>query len=117
MTEAEVLAILGKPWDDDSLLNPERPSDLALQPAYSFMRENQLQVGRMMWLPLIQRAEEPRIPVAVNGYFWTSGGLVMIVISDDKDRVMFAKMVSDPDPPRTWLPARVWRRLRARYGW
>jgi hypothetical protein len=82
MTEAEVRAILGKPWDD-SLLDPEDPpSDL-------------------VW---------------GQGYCWTSGSVIMIVFFDENGRVIFADMHSDPDRPRSWLPARIWRRLRSRMG-
>jgi hypothetical protein len=87
MTEAEVRTILGKPWDD-SLLDPEKP------------------IWRMQW----QGAWKYGRP-------WIGDDFGMFVLFDDQEKVVHAEPISDPDRPRSWLPGRVWRRLRARYGW
>jgi hypothetical protein len=86
MTEAEVRAILGKPWDA-SLLDPEPP--------------------------------RLRFPTAgpAPGFLWWVGKDVVLFVFFEDGRVESTKVLTDLDPPRSWLPQRVWRRLRARYGW
>jgi hypothetical protein len=98
MTEAEVRAILGKPFDD-SLLDPE-PSGCEFQ-----------------WVPLQEDGSSELNGPAYN-YFWAGGNLVLFVVFDHAGRVVSKDVASGPECPRSsWLPARVWRRLRARYGW
>jgi hypothetical protein len=99
MTEAEVRAILGKPFDD-SLLDPE-PSGCEFQ----------------WWVPLQEDGSSELTGPACN-YFWVGGNLVLFVVFDHNGRVVSKDVASGPECPRSsWVPARVWRRLRARYGW
>ena len=87
MTEAEVRAILGKPWDD-SLLDPEGPTmDVMLGVHVGYCR------------------------------YWVGSDVGIAVVFDLNGQVVFTVLCTDPDRPRSWLPGRVWRRLRARYGW
>jgi hypothetical protein len=98
MTEAEVGAILGKPFDD-SLLDPE-PLGCEFQ-----------------WVPL-QEDGSSELKAPAYNYFWVGGSLVLFVVFDHDGRVVSRELASGPDCPRSsWLPARVWRRLRERYGW
>ena len=100
MTEAEVRAILGKPWEN-SWLDPEGPT-------YS----------DACWVlhsladlpPWVQRK-------CTHNHFWFGDNIGLFVAFDDDGRVACAVLFADPDRPRTWLPQRVWRRLRDRYGW
>jgi hypothetical protein len=92
MTEAEVPAILGKPWDD-SLLDPEGPGD-----------------------------RDAVYPLSVyetlgSCSYWMGSNVGICVIFDRRGRAIFTQLCTDPDRPRSSLPGRVWRRLRARYGW
>ena len=92
MTEAEVRAILGKPWDD-SLLDPEGPGD-----------------------------RDAVYPLSVyetlgSCSYWMGNNIGICVIFDRQGRAIFTQLCTDPDRPRSWLPQRVWRRLRSRYGW
>jgi hypothetical protein len=88
MSEREVRAILGKPWDD-SLLDPEGPTRVLKVPgSWNYSR------------------------------WWIGDDCEMLVTFDENGRVIAPIFISDP-----WgrlpssLPQRVWRRLRARYGW
>jgi hypothetical protein len=87
MTEAEVRAIVGKPWED-SLLDPELTT---------FM----VDLSGPAWYSQL----------------WIGDDCEMFVMFDENGRVMDPQFIPDPNRPRTWLPVRVWRRLRARYGW
>jgi len=95
MTLPEVRAILGKPFDD-SLLDPEGPPNIDASDA------------RLLWGEMPERG---------TIRLWISESVVMWIAFGDDNRVKAAWMDSDPKPPRSWLPGRVWRRLRARYGW
>jgi hypothetical protein len=95
MTEAEVRAILGKPWDD-SLLDPEEP--------------NAYWAGESIVLVRPERRVE-----FMYGRYWMGDNIGFFVGFDD-DRVV-TTLLYRLEPPRSWLPQRVWRRLRARLGW
>jgi hypothetical protein len=97
MTKAEVCAILGRPWQD-SLFDTEAPN-------YRELRDATL---------LLECREGD---VAASGNLWIGDSAMMMVAFDDDNRVMAAWVVLEREPPRSWLPERVWRRLRARYGW
>jgi hypothetical protein len=105
MTEAEVRDILGKPWDD-SLLDPEGPSERAVVssngPAAVYLSD-------LAYVEPIDR-------IGKHSH-WVGSDFVLFVAFRNNGRVALAKVISDPDRPRSWLPGRVWRRLRARYGW
>jgi hypothetical protein len=96
MTEAEVCAILGKPWGN-SLLDPE------VAGSWEF---------GIFW---------PREMVACRpGEYsreWVGEDIEMFVVFNDEGQVAWASLHTDVACPRTWLPARVWRRLRGRDGW
>jgi hypothetical protein len=94
MTEAEVRAILGKPLDD-SLLDPDGPSDRMLAPF---------------------RIVHARNTLCPSSFFWMGNDVAIHVAFDGQGRVGYMSLCTDLRP-RSWLPARVWRRLRARYGW
>jgi hypothetical protein len=96
MTEAEVRAILGKPWDN-WLLDAEGPTD-----SNSEFRRFQM----------LRELFKPRYL-----YFWVGDNVTTYVAFGDDNRVFFRQTFSDPDRPHSWLPARVWRRLRERLGW
>jgi hypothetical protein len=100
MAMEEVGAILGKPWDD-SLLDPEGPDDSD---------------GLVDWIVPVPLDPQRRYPVN-RTRIWMGDKIGLFVTFDDEARVVSAALVTDPDRPRTWLPARVWRRLRGRYGW
>jgi outer membrane protein assembly factor BamE (lipoprotein component of BamABCDE complex) len=87
MTEAEVRAILGKPWDD-SLFDPERPSMVVeLQgPIWKYSRQ------------------------------WVGDDCEIFVTFDDNGRVM-NRVLASARRPRSSVPYRVWRRLCEWYGW
>jgi hypothetical protein len=89
MTEAEVRAILGKPWDD-SLFDPEGASFRA-----SFSGSTPWKYSR----------------------HWIGDDCVILVSFGDNGRAWCPVFIPDPDITRSSLPARVWRRLHARYGW
>jgi hypothetical protein len=92
MTEAEVRAILGKPCDNSLLDAEEAPLDDA------------------------RYVVKPREKAAFLRGVWASERVVMYVAFDDNNnRVACAWVATNSD--RSWLPARVWRRLRARVGW
>jgi hypothetical protein len=95
MTVAEVRAILGKPWDD-SLFDPEGPSESDMQRAWNAFSGVQSDLPRS---------------------FWMGGSLGIFVVFDGQGRVEFTVLCTDPDRSCTWLPQRVWRRLRERWGW
>jgi outer membrane protein assembly factor BamE (lipoprotein component of BamABCDE complex) len=90
MTEAQVRAILGKPWED-SLFDPEGPVGARFtERRWKYSRE------------------------------WISDDCQVFVTFDDNGRVLDAVLLPEVARDfsyRSWLPARVWRRLRARYGW
>jgi hypothetical protein len=89
MTEAEVRAILGKPWDD-SWLDPDPPEyGIGLQ-------------KNDAWLKYSRQ--------------WVGDDCEIIVIFDDEDRVVVS-VPHNIDRPHSSLPARVYRRLRKRLGW
>ena len=99
MTEAEVRAILGKPCDD-SLLDPDPPD-------YGALKAN------FLWgFPQEEGLSKP-----AYACFWAGNNLIVLVYFDSDHLVLSGELFRDPDRPRTWLPERVWRRLRARYGW
>jgi hypothetical protein len=106
MTEAEVRAILGKPWGY-SLLDPDGPSfpeawDLFLRLGDA-TDQSRKEVPHELWRKVDA---------------WIGSKLIVFVCFDADSRVTYpGVLISDFDPPRTSLPARVWRRLRARYGW
>jgi hypothetical protein len=91
MTEAEVRAILGKPFDD-SLFDPDPPSE-----------------G-----DLFARAFEAAPEESCS--LWMGNSVRLYVVFDD-GLVLSTTIYADPEVPHSWLPVRVWRRLRARYGW
>jgi hypothetical protein len=93
MTMEEVRAILGRPWGN-SLLDPEGPS------------------ASDMAKPL-----RAHIPDAELCDFWMGTDVGIFVAFDGDFQVIHTELCTDPDLPRSWLPARVWRRLRARFGW
>jgi hypothetical protein len=109
MTEAEVRAILGKPWDHDSLLDPEGPSDHVAMKLRLEQMEQQV----------LDSVLPPQQPTRTYSYgrFWVGDDLALLVWFDSQSQAVFVKSSTDPNRPRSWLPARVWRRLRARYGW
>jgi hypothetical protein len=41
----------------------------------------------------------------------------IFIAFDRQGRVAFHQICTDPDGRSSWLPARVWPRLRARYAW
>jgi hypothetical protein len=90
MTEAEVRAILGKPWDD-SLFDPEGPVGARFsERKWKYSRE------------------------------WISDDCKIFVTFDDNGRVLDAVLLPEfarDFSYRSSLPGRVWRRLRARVGW
>jgi hypothetical protein len=93
VTYREVRAILGEPWHD-SLLDPEGP-------------------GRHDMVYSIHSPTTIR-----SGLYWMGSNVGSGVIIDERQgRVVFSHVCTDPDCPRCWLPAPVWRRLRARLGW
>jgi hypothetical protein len=104
MTEAGVRAILGKPWDD-SLLDPEGASPLAT--AHFFLAQS----DTGLLVPV-----EPRDRIG-EYQKWIGSDFVLFVALTTDGRVARARLIPDHDRPQTSLPARVWRRLRARYGW
>jgi hypothetical protein len=100
MTEAEVWAILGKPWND-SLLDPDQPSKSDVEEVKSLWAERE--------------SSKARGPVYVCS--WFSSNLGLYVYFDRDHQAVNTEFYSYRDRPRSWLPARVWRRLRARLGW
>ena len=108
MTEAEVRAILGKPWDD-SLLDPEPSSDVV----HSRLLYERLQEE------LLDSAFEQEHQTPKSEYYqlWVGKGFVIWVAFDDNKQVAFSRLFTDPDLPQTTLPVRIWRRLRPRLGW
>jgi hypothetical protein len=88
MTEAEVRTVLGKPWDD-SMLDPEAPA------------------WRIEWRDRAWKYSRQ----------WVGDDCEIIVMFDDEDRVVHRVFFPNVDRPNSSLPARVWRRLHARYGW
>ena len=94
MTFDEVRAILGKPWDD-SLLDPEGPGDT--------------------WNEFQWEVEHGSL-IRWSSY-WMGSDVGIYVAFDQQGKVAFTKLCTGPDRPRSWLPQRVWRRLRDRYGW
>ena len=98
-------AILGKPWDD-SLLDPEPP---------------RLVVYSRSHPKLVQEELEERWPKSKYAEFWVGNDFAIMVAFDANDQVKSSLLLFEPvspsAPPRLSLPARVWRRLRARYGW
>jgi hypothetical protein len=100
MTEAEVRAILGKPWDD-SWLDPDPPSYSDVEEAKSLWTERAL--------------SNARGPLYICSWFGNDLGLY--VYFDRDHQAVTTEFYSYADRPRSWLPARVWRRLRERYGW
>jgi hypothetical protein len=106
MTEAEVRAILGKPYGN-SLLDPDLPSFPEVWDLFV-----ELEVARDQ-----SRKEVPHeLWSRVDG--WIGSKLIVFVCFDADSQVTYpGVLISDFDPPRTSLPARVWRRLRERYGW
>jgi hypothetical protein len=103
MTEAEVRAILGKPWDD-SLLDPEGPGAVRMPVLYS-KEYPCIWSGSDVGI-LVIFYEDRRLTPA--GFSLARG---------EQPRVARTILFTYADRPRSWLPARVWRRLRARYGW
>jgi hypothetical protein len=99
MTEAEVRALLGKPWDD-SLLDPDGPGE----------------AGTIRHSPIHYLGEDPVVVETVHCDQWIGDNLTVFVVFDDDRRVVSVEVFSDPGYPQTRLPARVWRRLRARCG-
>jgi hypothetical protein len=97
MTEAEVRDILGKPWED-SLLDPEGPGD-----DDSIWKEFQ-------W-------EDEHGSLIRGASYWMGSDVGIYVAFDGQSKVAFTKLCTDPDRPRSSVPVRVWRRLRARLGW
>jgi SmpA / OmlA family len=91
MTEAEVRAILGKPWDN-SLLDPEEP-----RPPTDWRYRYYSPAG------------------TIYSRLWVGSDFVVFVVFDRNNQVAFTELLSNP-PSRSTLPARVWRRLRARLG-
>ena len=91
MTEAEVRAILGKPWYD-SLLDLEGPDWV-----WGFKTEHWQYKYVRQW-------------VGDDGY-------VILVLFNDNGRVVHPMIFYDSDRPHSSLPARVWHRVRARLGW
>ena len=104
MTEAEVRAILGKPWDD-SLLDPEGPTILARAIGWFIIGPEQ------PFNPI-----EPKDQIA-EYRDWVGPDFVLFVALTKDGRVVRAALIPDSDRPQTSLPVRAWRRLRARYGW
>jgi hypothetical protein len=97
MTEAAVRAILGKPWDDE-LLDPDGPDLVDVQKFLHSMKQHEIRSPQ-------------------SGSVWMGSDVGIYVAFDSEGRVVFTTPLTDPDRPRSWLPGRVWRRLRARYGW
>jgi hypothetical protein len=102
MTRTEVRAVLGTPWDD-ALLDPEGLSK----------SDESMVVD--VWISKVRGKLLASSPVSCT--LWMSSDLGLFVVFDEDDRVAFTVLCTDPDRPRSWLPGRVWRRLRARYGW
>jgi hypothetical protein len=102
MTEADVRAILGKPWDD-SLLDPEGPGAVVMPVLYS--KE----------YPCIWSGSD----VGILVIFYEDRRLTPAGYSarGEQSRVARTILFTYADRPRSWLPARAWRRLRARWGW
>jgi hypothetical protein len=96
MTKTEVYAILGKPWDG-SLLDSEGPS-----------HGDQVET---------LRAFDAQDELPYSGPYWMGSDVGICVFFNIDGRVIHTELFMDADRPRSWLPARVWRRLRARYGW
>jgi hypothetical protein len=103
MTRAEVRAVLGRPWDD-ALLDPEGLSK----------SDESMVVD--VWVSKVRGKLLTSTPVSCSLWMGSSN-LGLFVVFDENDRVAFTVLCTDPDRPRSWLPARVWQRLRARYGW
>jgi hypothetical protein len=101
MTEADVRAILGKPWDN-SLLDPDPPG------------ESDLEQARFLWALEEDGSSDRKAPA--YSCFWVGSNLVLFVVFSHDGQVVSAEF-SDRLYARSWLPGRVWRRLRARYGW
>jgi hypothetical protein len=95
MTEDEVYAILGEAWTD-SLLDAERPSDRDWDRALALQQK----------LPQVQYLS-----------LWMGSNVGLFVGFDSERRVALTMLCTDQGGPRSWLPGRVLRRLRARYGW
>jgi hypothetical protein len=111
MTEAEVRAILGKPWDD-SLLDPEGPNyGHASMHVYGLVRPS-------AHLPaLLKQVTWMGDNLSVDVSFGVDGRVCQSVLND-----AYQIWVGDDetgrmiDRPRTSLTDRVKRRLRARLG-
>jgi hypothetical protein len=96
MTEAEACAILGKPWDN-SLLDPEVAG--SWEAGHFWPRE----------MAACRSGEYSRE--------WVGDDIEMFVVFNDEGRVAWASLHTNVACPHSSLPSRVWRRLRARYGW
>jgi hypothetical protein len=92
LTEAEVRAILGKPWED-SLSDPEGPRP-----------------------PTDWRFRYYSPSGTIYSRLWVGTDFVVFVVFDRKSQVAFTELLSNP-PSRSTLPARVFQPLRARLGW
>jgi hypothetical protein len=97
MTKTEVYAILGEPWNNE-LFDADPPSAREIDRLSVLWQERQVKEG---------------------GYscFWMSSSIGILVVFDSDGRVLFTEPCTDPDRPRSWLPARVWERLRPHLRW
>jgi hypothetical protein len=91
MTEDEVIAVVGKPWESSLLDPPKWLINGAVRNS-----------SRRTWKYI-------RV--------WVGDEFGFFAKFDGDGRVVDLGVVSDPNLPRSSLPAQVWRRLSERYRW
>jgi hypothetical protein len=109
MSEAEVRAILGKPWDN-SLLDPE-----LLEPWVVAVQEREAMIRNRLQLIEQRLRNDGQWHGFAYWRLWIGKNFTIAVAFDPESRVAYTSPHAAPFGSMS--SKRIWGRLRARYGW